>query len=139
MPLLMDPGKEGTTEKERFWAMMAHASSMGYMFFPAFLPLGNLIGPLIIWGWKGRKTPYLRVQAARAVNFAIPMAVFYFIVMLIDGGYIVEAGRGGTFFVYMVGGFHILMTLCACQMALDGRYWRYPIQIPIIREQAKGA
>ena len=141
MPLLIDPGKEETTESERKWAMMAHASAMFYMFIPAPVPLGNLLVPLIIWTWKGRSSEYIRVNAARSVNFQVPMAILHAIVMALDMGLLfgIEAGNGGRFFVYMVVGFHMLMTICASLMALDGRYFTYPLQFPILRERDKNA
>jgi uncharacterized Tic20 family protein len=139
MSLLIDPGLEGTTKEERKWAMLSHATAMGYMFVPIPLPLGNLLGPLIIWGWKGRSSEFVRVHAARSVNFQIPMAILHAIVMALDLGLImgIEAGRGGKFFVYMVVGFHMLMTICASLLAMDGRYWFYPLQIPVLKEKPK--
>lgn len=136
---LTDPGLEGTTLAERRWAMLSHATAMFYMFVPTPLPMGNLLVPLIIWSWKGRSSPFIRVHAARSVNFQIPMALLHALVMALDLGLLlgIEAGNGGRFFVYMVVGFHMLMTICGALMALEGRYWRYPLQIPILRERGK--
>lgn len=138
MSLLVEPGVENTTAYERKWALLAHATSMLYMLVPVELPLLNLLGPLIVWGWKGRETEFIRINAARSVNFQILIAIFHWIAIEINSGRWIETGKGGIFAVYMVVGFHILMTICASLLAMEGRYFRYLITTRLLRERPRG-
>ena len=56
------PGKDA-----RNWGMTCHLSALsGY-----FIPLGNLLGPLIIWAIKKDEFTFVDQQGKEAINFQL--------------------------------------------------------------------
>lgn len=51
----------------RFWNAMAHLSALAGLLFP----LGNLVGPLVVWQTQKRSRPLVAEQAKAALNFQI--------------------------------------------------------------------
>jgi hypothetical protein len=58
----MDPGP---SPEERNWAMLAHLSGLATFAFP----LGNIIGPVLIWQIKKDLGDFVTENAREAVNF----------------------------------------------------------------------
>src|SRR5579862_9791810 len=54
----------------RTWAMWSHLSALGGLVFP----LGNILGPLVIWLSKREEIPEVDVNAKEAMNFQITMS-----------------------------------------------------------------
>ena len=67
---------EGRIEKDaRTWAMVCHLSALsGY-----FIPLGNILGPLIVWAIKKDEFAFVEAQGKEAINFQLSMTVAYLI------------------------------------------------------------
>jgi uncharacterized Tic20 family protein len=58
----------GATKDERTWAMLCHLCVVGQMFFPVLV-----IGPLLIWLFKGDELPLVKQQGKEAINFQITL------------------------------------------------------------------
>lgn len=57
---------------ERGWALVAHvAAYLGFL-----VPLGNVLGPLLVWMWKKEKMPFVREHGRESVNFQISMSAY---------------------------------------------------------------
>src|SRR4029078_10403399 len=53
--------------EEKQWAMFAHLSALvGFI-----IPLGSIIGPLVIWQMKKAEMPFVGDQGKEALNFQI--------------------------------------------------------------------
>jgi uncharacterized Tic20 family protein len=58
----------GPTQDERNWAMLCHLCIIGQMFIPLLV-----VGPLLIWLFKGDQLPFVKEQGKEAVNFQITL------------------------------------------------------------------
>jgi len=92
-----------------------------------FVPMGNIIGPLLVWHFKKDEYAFVEQHGKEAINFQI----------LITMGIII-----GVFTTVFVFGFFILLAMffvdlvCVIQAAVkadQGVYYRYPVPFRFIR------
>jgi uncharacterized protein len=57
--------------EERQWAMFAHLSAL----VGVIIPLGSIIGPLVIWLIKKDTMPFVNDQGKEALNFNITVGI----------------------------------------------------------------
>ena len=62
-------------EQENNWAMWAHIST----FLSMLVPLGNFIGPFIVWQLKKNESEFVADQAKEALNFQISLIIYMLI------------------------------------------------------------
>lgn len=111
------------TQDERTWGMMAHLSA-----FCGFLvPLGGVLGPLVVWLIKRGQSAFVADQGKEALNFNISVLlgaivcgvlVFIFIGILL----------GVALFI-----FWLTMTIIAGIEASKGVRYRYPIALRLVK------
>lgn len=103
--------------------MFAHLSSfVGYL-----IPMGNILGPLIIWMMKKEEFPLVDDQGKEALNFQISITI-----------YALVAGAG--IFCFLIGAvllpvvmiFDIVYTIIAAIEANKGNRYRYPLTIRMV-------
>ena len=118
------PAIETTPSKdERTWAMLSHFSALCMFIFP----LGNILAPLIIWLIKKEEMSFVEDQAKEVLNFQISMTIY----LLISG--ILCFILIGIPFVIGLGIFNVIITIIAAISANDGKYYRYPINLKLIK------
>lgn len=115
---------EGRIEKDaRTWAMVCHLSALsGY-----FIPLGNILGPLIVWAIKKDEFAFVEAQGKEAINFQLSMTVAYLIsivLCLVFIGFILL----GALTIY-----GLVMMIIAAIKTNDGIDFRYPHIIRFIK------
>ncbi|MDQ6646589.1 MAG: DUF4870 domain-containing protein, partial [Pseudomonadota bacterium] len=67
-----DPAQAGLpAPEERQWAMFAHLSAL----IGLVIPLGDILGPLVIWLIKKDTIPRVDDQGKEALNFNITVAI----------------------------------------------------------------
>ena len=113
----------GTAPDEKTWAMLCHAVS----FAGIIIPLGNIVGPLVIWLMKKDTMPLVDDQGKESLNFQITMmfaVAISFVLMLILIGFVL---------VFAVGIFDIVMTIIAIVKVSQGERYRYPACIRFIK------
>jgi uncharacterized Tic20 family protein len=111
------------TQDEKTWGMLAHLTA-----FSGFLiPLGSVLGPLIVWLVKRDESPFVADQGKEALNFNISVLlagcvcgvlVFVFIGILL----------GVALFIYWLA-----MTIIAGIKASEGVHYRYPFTLRLIK------
>ena len=118
------PAIETTPSKdERTWAMLCHFSTfIGFIF-----PFGNIITPLIIWLSKREDLPLVEDQAKEVLNFQISMTIYLLISVILCFILI------GIPFVIGLGIFNVIITIIAGIKANDGKSYRYPINLRLIK------
>jgi uncharacterized Tic20 family protein len=118
-----NPDSVSTTADDRTWGMLAHLSA----FSGFLLPLGGVIGPLVVWLIKRDQSAFLADQGKEALNFNISVLlaaivcgvlVFIFIGILL----------GVALFI-----FWLTMTIIAGIKASEGVRYRYPITLRLIK------
>lgn len=105
------------------WTLITHLSGFAGFIFP----LGNIIGPLLIWLLKREQSPLLEEHAREALNFQISISIYAIIASIL---------------LVAVIGFVLLPILIVVQIALmikaalaadRGEFYRYPITIRFIK------
>ncbi|MGD8458808.1 MAG: DUF4870 domain-containing protein [Desulfobacterales bacterium] len=119
---------EGTLseEQENNWAMWAHIST----FLSMLVPLGNLIGPIIVWQLKKNESEFVADQAKEALNFQISLVIY----MLISAVLIFVVI--GIFLLIGLAIFSLIMVIVAGVKANQGEYYRYPMCLRFISQKA---
>lgn len=91
------------------------------------VPLGNILGPLILWLVKRGDSPYLDAVGKEAVNFNISWTIYMVI---------------ATFSLFILIGFVLLplvalawliMVILGAVSASSGKFHRYPLTIRLIQ------
>ncbi len=104
------------------WAMLCHLTSLsGY-----FVPLGNILGPLIIWLVKKDQMPLVDDQGKESLNFQISVTIYFLVSAILIMVFI------GILLVFAVVIFHLVFTIIATVKASQGEAYRYPMCIRLI-------
>jgi len=111
------------TKDERTWAMLCHFSSLCMFIFP----FGNILAPLIIWLIKKDEMPFVEDQAKEVLNFQISMTIYFI------GSIILIIILIGIPILIGLGIFNIIITIIAGIKANDGKSYRYPINLRLIK------
>ena len=86
----------------------------------------GVLGPLIIYLINGEEDPYVRHQAAEALNFHLTLLIGYvvsIVLMIVLIGFL-------TFFVLWILG--IVLSIMGAVAANRGEWYRYPINIRMV-------
>lgn len=108
---------------ERTWGLIAHLSA----FAGVLCPLGNALGPLVVWLVKREQSSFVGNHAKEALNFNITMlivAVVCGVLTLILIGFLL----GALAFVYW-----LVMTILAAIKANEGEPFTYPYAIRLVK------
>ena len=111
------------TKDERTWAMLSHFSALCMFIFP----FGNILAPLIIWLIKKDEMPFVEDQAKEVLNFQISMTIY------IIGSIILIIVLIGIPILIVLGIFNVIITIIAGIKANDGKSYRYPINLKLIK------
>ena len=114
---------EGISKDAKMWAMIAHISAVAGFIFP----FGNVIGPLLIWILKKEEFPFVDDQGKEALNFQISISVYVIISIVLVFLLI------GIPILIIIGLFALIMTIIAAISAYDGKAYRYPLTIRLIK------
>lgn len=107
---------------ERQWGLFAHLSALIGM----VIPLGNVIGPLIIWQVKKDTMPFAAEQAKEALNFNITVAIAAIICFVLFFVLI------GMVLLPLVGLAWLIFTILAAVKANEGVQYRYPFTLRLV-------
>jgi uncharacterized Tic20 family protein len=108
--------------EERQWAMFAHLSAL----IGVIIPLGSIIGPLVIWLIKKDTMPFVNDQGKEALNFNITVAIAAivgWILCFILIGFLVLA-------VLAIG--WLVFVIIATIKANEGTTYRYPFTLRLV-------
>lgn len=110
-------------KEDRIWAIICHLSGLcGFLF-----PLGNVVGPLVIWLVKRESSPYVAVHAKEALNFNLSIAIYAAIATLLIFVYI------GAVFLFAIFFFWIISLAMAAIKASENKTYRYRLMIRFVR------
>ncbi|MCP4763740.1 MAG: DUF4870 domain-containing protein [archaeon] len=99
------------------------------------IPLGNIIGPLIVWLFARRRSDFINQHGKETINFQLSMTIWcillpvlffsiaFHIVVLFTGAII------GLWFLI----FYIMQTINSSVEAKKGAHYRYPLTIRLIK------
>lgn len=109
------------------WAMLCHISA----FSGHIIPLGHIIGPLILWLVKKEESHFIDNHGKEAVNFQITLTL-YSILCVIAIMTVVGACIGGPA-VFILWILDLVCTIVAAVKASNGEPYRYPLSIRFIK------
>ena len=109
--------------EEKTFGMLCHLAALaGFL-----IPMGHIIGPLVIWLIKKQESAFVDDQGKESLNFQITMTIFAiisFILMFVLIGFVL---------IIAVAIFLLVMVIIASVKANNGIKYRYPINIRIIK------
>jgi len=109
--------------EERKWAMFAHIGTFSSM----FVPLGNIIAPIVIWQIKKNESAFVVEQAKESLNFQISLMIYALISFLLV--FIII----GFFMLFALILFSLIIVIVAGVKANDGEHYRYPMTIRLVK------
>jgi uncharacterized Tic20 family protein len=107
----------------RLWGMLAHLSTLsGFV-----IPMGGIIGPLVVWLIKKEEYPFVDDQGKEALNFQISLFIYTIVCVIL--AFVVI----GIFLLLGLLIFDVVVTIIAAMKANSGEPYRYPLCIRIIK------
>lgn len=121
--------------EERNWAMAAHLCGLSWVVgAPAliFFPFGGLVfftvlGPLIIWRTKGHSMPFAAEQAKESLNFQITVFLLGVVFLVLALALI------GFVFLWILGILNLVLVIIAALQVSDGKPYRYPFCLRLVK------
>ena len=113
-----------TSSNARIWTVLCHASALAGFFVPW---AGHILGPLIVWLAKRGDSAEIDEHGKASLNFQISMLIYNLIagvLCLVLIGFVI------------LGILHILnlvLVIVASIQASEGKLYRYPITIRLIK------
>ena len=140
---------ERPVDSARSWAVACHLAALAGM----WVPLGHLLGPLVIWLAKRNDDPFIDAQGKEAVNFQLSATLYgaafvlLLIVLLLPVGVVegmmgMELGPRTSAFLWMVlAGLlaaaaslaWLVLVIVAAVRASRGEDYRYPLTLRLVR------
>jgi len=121
-----DPAQLGlieTNKDARTMGMLCHLASLAFY----VVPIGSIIGPLIVWLIKKDEHAFVDDQGKESLNFQITV----FIAALICAALVCVGGLGVLLlFALMIA--DLIFVIIASVRANEGVYYRYPYNIRLI-------
>ncbi len=111
-----------TPHEERNWAMFCHLGGLAY-----FIPLGNIIVPLILWSMRKDISPLVDKEGKKALNFQISFTIYMFVAMILVFVII------GIFALIVLGLLQLIFVILAVVKTLNNEDFEYPMTIKFIQ------
>lgn len=122
-PSAPPPPAGDTSPEARQWAMFAHLSALvGFL-----IPLGSILGPLIIWQIKKAEFPFVDDQGKEALNFQITVLIAVIACLVLSVVLI------GFLLLPVVGIAALVLTIMGGIKANNGESYRYPFTLRLIK------
>ncbi len=91
------------------------------------VPLGNILGPLVLWLMKKEEDPFVDECGKESLNFQISMTIY----MIVSG--ILVLLVVGIFMLMILMIVNIVYTIIAAIQASEGKNYTYPFTIRFIK------
>lgn len=111
------------SKDDRMWGMLCHLAALAKYVFP----VGNIIGPLIIWLIKRDQSWFIDDQGKESLNFQISMTIYLIIAGL---SILVLVGIVLLPLLLLVD---LILVVIAAIKANEGTAYRYPLTIRFIK------
>src|SRR5688572_11607729 len=102
---------------ERTWSIVVHLSALSAL----FIPLGHLLGPLVIWLIKRGEMPMVDRHGKEALNFQITVTLASFLC-----GLLFVVGLGVILLFVLLAADAVLVIMAAVKTS-RGEAFRYPL------------
>ncbi|MDG2181986.1 MAG: DUF4870 domain-containing protein [Mariniblastus sp.] len=109
---------------EKNWMIICHLASFAGAFG---MPIGNVIGPLVVWLIKKDESEEIDYHGKESINFQITLTIYMLISIVLCFLFI------GFALVPAVLMFGTVFTIIATVKTNDGDRYRYPLSIRFLR------
>ena len=127
----LPPGSPSADERQ--WGMFAHLASL----VGIVIPLGTILGPLVVWLVKKDTMPFVDDQGKEALNFNITLLIVGVVFGVIGAIFTaITLGLGAILVVPValaLGVAWLVFTIMAAMKVNDGVAYRYPLTIRLIK------
>jgi uncharacterized Tic20 family protein len=113
-----------TSTNVQTWCVLAHATALVGFFVPL---AGHIVGPLIIWLSKREDSAEIDAHGKESLNFQISMLIYNAISAILCLVLI------GFVFLGVLHILNIIFVIIASIRASEGKLWRYPLTIRLIK------
>lgn len=125
----------------RLWATLCHLSALSAL---VGIPLGHIVGPLVVWLIKRNDHPFVDDQGKEALNFHISLTIYAIglgalLLPLFLAAAIIPLLPAVLFLPVVVAAgialvvFGLVMIVIAAIRANEGVLYRYPLTIRLLR------
>src|SRR5881398_3295013 len=118
------PPSPSTSSDVRTWCVLCHASALLGLFFHF---LGHILGPLIVWLLKRGDSPEIDAYGKESINFQISMLIYDAVAAILC---IVLIGIPILIGLWIL---NTVLVIIASIQASEGKFYRYPITIRLIK------
>ncbi|ABM23091.1 MULTISPECIES: DUF4870 domain-containing protein [Shewanella] len=113
---------ESVTKSDKDFGLLVYASSfIGYL-----VPLGSILGPLIIWLMKREESAFVDQCGRSCLNFKLSLLIY-----VIISGVLAFIGIGFIFLIVLAI-LDLVCTVLGIIKASEGQVYRYPLTIKFI-------
>ncbi len=116
--------KEPIEKQARVWGMLCHLTALIGL---TGIPLGNILGPLLVWLFKKKDYPFVDQQGREALNFQLSMTIYAIVAAL------AILLRLGIVLFFILACINALLVIIAGLRANTGEPYRYPFTIRFIK------
>ena len=102
-------------------AMLCHLASFAGLIG---VPLGNILGPLLVWLLKREESPFIDAHGKEALNFQISIVIYLVGTAITIVGFLLWP------FIFVFG---IIVVIIAAVRASNGAEYRYPLSMRFIK------
>ncbi len=121
LPIPLTPGVP--SQDERTWALVAHLSAFaGHVF-----PFAHIIAPLVVWLMKRETGAFVDEQGKEAVNAQITFTIYAFVFGALC---FVLIGIPLLLALYVA---NVIFVIVAAMRANEGRFYRYPYILRLVK------
>jgi len=112
------------SKDEQNWAMFCHLAALaGFV-----IPLGNVLGPLIVWLIKKDTMPLVNQHGKEALNFQITVLIAFVVCIVLTLVLI------GFLLMFVVGIGALVLTIMAAVKVSNGQFdYKYPFALRLIK------
>jgi uncharacterized protein len=123
-PVPPPPPVSAPSSDVRTWCVLCHASALLGLFFHF---LGHILGPLIVWLLKRGDSPEIDAHGKESLNFQISMLIYDAIAAILC---LVLIGIPILIGLWIL---NTVLVIIASIQASEGKFYRYPITIRLIK------
>ena len=115
-------------EQERAYGTLCHLLALIYLV--TFVPLTNIIGPLILWALKKDEMPFVEDQGRESLNFQLTVAAAE--ILCVPLCLLFLPLKGAAIVLGAIRLFNVAFVIIASVKAYRGDVYRYPVCVRFI-------
>jgi uncharacterized Tic20 family protein len=104
--------------------VIAHVSALSGIITAG---IGCIVGPLLVWLYKGKENPQIETHAKAALNFQISMVIYMAVAFALVFVFV------GFFLLPILGVVDLICTIIATAKASNGELFKYPLSLKLIK------